>query len=197
MTAIPPVVSTDPDHDTREPAARDARRIELILPMRTVLLVAAAALVLAAFATIGETFLIVFIGIFLALVFEYPVRFVMAKTGMSRGLAATLTVLGAAVAVLVIALLFLVPLVGSVRDFLQELPATVEQLRESDELSWLGDSGAAENVQAGSEKISASVPDAISAVLGIAGSFFTGFLICFTIIFICVFLLSDIANLQR
>ena len=51
-----------------------SRRVELILPMRTVLLVAAAAGVLAAFLAIGETFLVVFIGIFLALVFEYPVR---------------------------------------------------------------------------------------------------------------------------
>jgi predicted PurR-regulated permease PerM len=41
------------------------------------------------------------------------------------------------------------------------------------------------------------VPDAISAVLGIAGSFFSGFLICFTVIFVCLFLLSDIANLKR
>jgi putative heme transporter len=153
--------------------------------------------VLAAFVAIGETFLIVFIGIFLALVFEYPVRFLMAKTGMSRGLAATVTVLGTAVAVFVLALLLLVPLVGSVRDFLQDLPQTVEQLRESDELSWLGDSGAAENVQAGSEEVSSSVPDAISAVLGIAGDFFSGFLIVFTITFICIFLLSDIANLKR
>ncbi len=119
------------------------RRVELVLPMRTVLLVAATAGVLAAFWAIGDTFLFVFVGIFLALVFEYPVRFVMAKTGWSRGLAATITVLGTAVGVLVIALLFLVPLVGSVRDFLQELPAIVEQLRASDELSWLGDSGAA------------------------------------------------------
>ena len=173
------------------------RRVELVLPMRTVLLVAATAGVLAAFWAIGDTFLFVFVGIFLALVFEYPVRFVMAKTGWSRGLAATITVLGTAVGVLVIALLFLVPLVGSVRDFLQELPAIVEQLRASDELSWLGDSGAAENVQAGSEQISASVPDAISAVLGIAGSFFSAFLICFTVIFVCLFLLSDIANLKR
>ena len=47
------------------------RRTELLLPMRTVLLVAAAAGVLAAFVAIGETFLIVFIGIFLALVFGY------------------------------------------------------------------------------------------------------------------------------
>ena len=175
----------------------EPRRTELLLPMRTVLLVAAAAGVLAAFVAIGETFLIVFIGIFLALVFEFPVRFLMAKTGMSRGLAATVTVLGVAVAVLVLALFLLVPLVGSVRDFLQDLPQTVEQLRESDELSWLGDSGAAENVQAGSEEVSSSVPDAISAVLGIAGDFFSGFLIVFTITFICIFLLSDIANLKR
>ncbi len=80
--------------------------------MRTILLVAAAIGVLVAFWAIGDTFLIVFVGIFLGLVFEYPVRFVMAKTGMSRGLAATVTVLGTAVAVTVLALLLLVPFVG-------------------------------------------------------------------------------------
>ena len=116
---------------------------------------------------------------------------------MSRGAAAAVMVLGTAALVLLIALLFLVPLVGSVRDFLQDLPALVEQLRDSDELSWLGDSGAAENVQAGAEKVSASVPDAIAGVIGIAGDFFSGFLVAFTIIFICMFLLSDIANLKR
>jgi len=176
--------------------ATEPRRVELLLPMRTVLLVAATAGVLLAFWAIGDSFLIVFIGIFLALVFEYPVRYLMAKTRMSRGLAAAVTVLGTALAVLVIGLLFLVPLVGGVRDFLQNLPATIEQLRHSSELSWLGDSGAAENVQAGAGKMSASVPDAISAVLGIAGDFFSGFLTCFTIIFISMFLLSDVANLK-
>ncbi len=174
-----------------------SRRVELVLPMRTVLLLAAAVLVLAAFASIGETFLVVFIGIFLALVFEYPVRFVMEKTGMSRGTAAAVTVLGTAVSVLVVALLFLVPIVGGIRDFLQDLPTLVEQLRESDELSGVGDSGAAENVQTGAEKLAGSVPDAISAVLGIASGFFSAFLIGFTILFICMFLLSDIGSLKR
>ena len=170
----------------------------LLLPMRTVLLVAATAGVLAAFWAIGDTFLIVFIGIFLALVFEYPVRFVMRKTHMSRGLASAITVIGTALVVLVIGLLFLVPLVGAVRDFLHDLPQTVEQLRESDELSgWLGNSGAAENVQSGAEKVSSAVPDAISAVLGIAGGFFSAFLATFTIIFICLFLLSDIVKLKQ
>ena len=174
-----------------------SKRVELVLPMRTVLIVAAAIGVGVAFAAIGETFLIVFVGIFLALVFEFPVRFVMSKTNMSRGLAATVTVLGTALAVVLLALLLLVPLIGSVRDFLHELPATVEQLRESDELSWLGDSGAAENVQQGAEQISGLVPDTISAVLGIAGDFFSLFLAAFTILFICLFLLTDIGNLKR
>jgi putative heme transporter len=173
------------------------RREELLVPMRTVLIVAAAFGVLAAFAAIGSTFLIVFLGIFLGLVFEFPVRLVTSKTGLSRGLAATVTVLGAALAVLVLALLFLVPLVGGVRDFLHELPTMVEQLRESDELSWLGDTGAGGNLQSGATRASESVPDAISAVLGIAGSFFTIFVAAFTVLFICLFFLSDVANLKR
>ena len=94
--------------------------------------------------------------------------------------------------------MLLVPLVGSVRDFLSDLPQTVESLRESDELpSWLGDSGAAGNVQDGAQEVSVSVPDAISAVLGVAGGFFGVFLASFTILFICLFLLSDITNLKR
>jgi predicted PurR-regulated permease PerM len=172
------------------------KRVELLVPMRTLLIVAAAFAVVAAFISIGSTFLIVFIGIFLALVFEYPVRFVMRKTNWSRGLAATVTVLGSAVVVAGLFILLLVPLVGGVRDFLQQLPETVEQLR-ADELSWLGDSGAAKNVQEGADQVSNSVPDAISAVLGIAGDFFGVFLALFTILFICLFLLTDIGKLKQ
>jgi predicted PurR-regulated permease PerM len=178
-------------------SANEMPRRALILPMRTVLLVAATLGVLAAFVAIGDTFLVVFIGIFLAFVFEAPVQYLMAKTRMSRGVAAAVAVLGTAAAVTVLALLFLVPLVGGVRDFLQHLPATVEQLRQSDELSSLGKSGAAENVQKGAEQVSASVPDAISGVLGIAGDFVSLFLVAFTLIFICMFLLSDVTKMKE
>ncbi len=178
-----------------EPA--EPRRIELLVPVRTLLVVGAALALALAFRAIGSTFLIVFVGIFLALVFEYPVRFVMAKTRLGRGLAATVTVLGTAVAVTILALLLLVPLVASVRDYLKQLPEIVAQLQSSDELSWLGDSGAGENLQNGAESVSVSVPDAISAVLGIAGTFFGLFIAAFTILFICLFLLTDIGNLKR
>ena len=174
------------------------RRIELLLPVRTIVLVAIAIALMAAFAAIGDTFLVVFIGIFLAFVFEYPVRFVMDKTPLGRGLAATVTVLGSAVLLVGLLLLLLVPLVGSVRDFLQDLPEIVEELRSSDELSgWLGDSGAADNVQQGADEISVSIPDAISSLLGVAGTFFGVFLAGFTILFICLFLLTDVGNLKR
>ena len=174
-----------------------ARRIELLLPMRTIVLLVATVGVVGAFRAIGDTFLIVFVGVFLALVFEYPVRLVMRKTRMSRGLASTVTVLGTALAVSLLFLVLLVPLVASVRDYLQDLPATIDELRAAGGLAWLGDSGAAENVQSGAEQVSVSVPDAISAVLGIAGGFFSVFLGAFTILFICLFLLTDIANLKR
>jgi predicted PurR-regulated permease PerM len=177
--------------------SQDRRRVELLLPVRTILVVVAAIGLMVAFAAIGSIFLIVFIGIFLGLVFEYPVRFVMAKTHWGRGLAATVTVLGAALAVVVLALLFLVPMVGSVRDFLQELPETIDQLRSSDELSWLGDTGIGGNVEEGADKTAASVPDAISAVLGIAGDFFEIFLAGFTILFICLFFIADVENMKR
>jgi predicted PurR-regulated permease PerM len=176
---------------------QDRKRVELLLPIRTILIVVAAIGLMVAFAAIGDIFLIVFIGIFLGLVFEYPVRFVMAKTHWGRGLAATVTVLGAALAVVVLALLFLVPMVGSVRDFLQQLPETIDQLRSSDELSWLGDTGVGGNLEEGANSTATSVPDSISAVLGIAGDFFSVFLAGFTILFICLFFIADVENLKR
>ena len=174
-----------------------ATKRELIIPIRTILIVSAAIGILGAFVAIGSTFLIVFVGIFLGLVFEFPVRFVIRRTGWSRGLAATVTVLGTALGVVIIGLLFLVPMVGSVRDFLHELPQTIDQLRSSDELSWLGDTGLGKNLQEGANQTGVSVPDAVSSVLGIAGDFFAVFLAGFTILFICLFFLSDVPNLKR
>jgi predicted PurR-regulated permease PerM len=176
---------------------QDRKRVELLLPVRTILIVVAAIGLMVAFAAVGSVFLIVFIGIFLGLVFEYPVRFVMAKTHWGRGLAATVTVLGAALGVVVLALLFLVPMVGSVRDFLQDLPETIDELRSSDELSWLGDTGVGGNLEEGANSTAVSVPDTISAVLGIAGDFFSVFLAGFTILFICLFFIADVENLKR
>ena len=127
--------------------AEPRQRVAIEIPVRTLVLGAVAVAIVAALVSIRQALLLVFVGVFLALVFEFPVRAFMGRTKLSRGASATIVVLGTALAVVVLALLLLVPLVGAVRDFLHELPDLVADLRESGELEWLGDSGAAKNAQ--------------------------------------------------
>ena len=167
------------------------------ITVRTLLIAALIVGLAAAVVSILDALLLVFLGIFLALVFEIPVRAFMRKTGRGRGLSATIVVLGSAVGATVLALILLVPLVSSVRDFLKDLPELVAQLRDSDELSSIGDSGSAENVQEGANNLAASVPDAISALLGLAGEAFSIGLALFTVLFLALFLLVDMSNLKE
>ena len=177
--------------------AEARQRVAIEIPVRTLVLGAVAVAVVAAVVSIRDALLLVFVGVFLALVFEYPVRAFMQRTKLSRGPAATIVVLGTALAVVVLALLLLVPLVGGLRDFLQELPSLVDDLKDSDELGWLADSSAGDNAEDGADNISASVPDTISAILGVAGKAFSVGLALFTVLFLCLFLLIDMPRLQR
>jgi predicted PurR-regulated permease PerM len=172
------------------------RFFETAITVRTLLIAALIVGLAAAVVSILDALVIVFLGIFLALVFEIPVRAFMRWTGRGRGLSATIMVLGTTVAVVVLALILLVPLVGSLRDFLHDLPDLVDELRDSGELSWLGDSGAAENVQQGANDLSSTIPDAISAILGVAGQAFSAGLTAFTLIFLALFLLVDMPRLK-
>jgi predicted PurR-regulated permease PerM len=172
------------------------RERERVIPVRTLLLVAAVALLTAAVVSIKDTLILVFLGIFLALVFEIPLRAFVRWTKWGRGISATIVVLGSAAALALLGLLLLVPLVGALRDFLKGLPDLVQQLRDSGELSWAGDSGAAENVQQGASNLSDSIPRAISSILGIAGDAFSAGLWLFTLLFLALFLLIDMDRLR-
>jgi predicted PurR-regulated permease PerM len=179
------------------PTSAWRKAVDATISVRTLLLAAVVAMVAIAVSSIADTLLLVFLGIFLALVFEVPVRTFMRWTHWKRGISSTVVVLGSAVAVTVLALLLLVPLAASVRDFLKDLPDIVSDLRDSAELSWLGDSGAAENVQQGSDNLAATIPDSISALLGFAGSAFSIGLSLFTVLFLALFLLIDMARLKE
>jgi predicted PurR-regulated permease PerM len=190
MTVIHP---SKPD---RSPVGTRRRAIEITVGLRTLLLIAAVAAVAAALVAIREALLLAFTGIFLALVFEIPVRFCTDRLKVRRNIAAAIVVLGSVVVLTVLALVLLVPMVDSLVDFLKGLPQTVQDLRNSSELSWLGDSGSAQNVQQGSQHLADTIPSAVGAFLGIAGSAFSVGLSLFTIIFIALFLLMDLPRLQ-
>jgi predicted PurR-regulated permease PerM len=175
---------------------RTAQPIELRIRLPTLILISAVVLAFAAAIAISAALLLVATAIFLALVFERPVRYLQARTGWGRGIASAIVVLGSAALVTVLALLLLVPLVTSVIDFLKDLPQLVSDLRASDELSWAGDSGAAGNIQEGSEKLAASIPDAVASFLGLAGQAFSVGIAIFSLIFLCLFLLIDVPRLR-
>lgn len=173
-----------------------ARALQLAISTRTVLGILAIVVAVWALASIAHALLLVFTGIFLAFVFEFPLRLLMAKTKLGRGLAATILVLGSVVVLTVLGLLLMVPLLESVRDLLKNLPEVVEDLRESDELAWLGDSGAAENVQDGSQSLADTIPVDLSALVGIAGDVFGFALAIFTLVFVALFVLIDMPRIK-
>jgi len=172
------------------------QRVEIFVGVRTLLLVAGIAAIVAALVAIRGALLIVFTGVFIALVCEIPVRFVAKTLHVRRNIAAAIVVLGSVVLLTVLALVLLVPLVDSLTEFLKALPQNVQDLRNSSELSWLKDSGGAENVQQGSQHLADTIPTAIGAFLGVAGTAFDVGLTLFTLIFIALFLLMDMPRLQ-
>jgi predicted PurR-regulated permease PerM len=170
-------------------------RVEITVGLRTLVLFAAVVAVCAAVVSISDAIVIVFIGIFIGLVLESPTRIVMRRTGLGRGLAATIVVLGSALALTLLALVLLVPFVGSVRDFLQSLPSVVDDLQSRDALSFLG-TGSEDAVQEGAQKVAGAVPDAIAAVLGLAGAAASAALTAFTVLFLALFFVIDMPKLQ-
>ena len=173
------------------------RAVQVTVGVRTLAFIALVTAAVAAIFVIRGALMIVFTAVFLALVFELPVRAVSKRFHVGRSIAAAIVVLGSVAIVTVLALLLLVPVVSSLIDFLHALPTTVQNLRDSDELSWLGDSGAAENVQEGSQSLAQTIPNAVDAFIGVAGDAFSAGIAIFSIIFLTMFLLMDLPHLQR
>ena len=95
------------------------------------LLIAATAVVAlgAAVISIRDTLLVVFLGVFGALVFEVPLRAFMRWTKRGRGLSATIVVLGTAVAVTVLLLVLLY--VGIIAMKLGRMRRDIAALRDA------------------------------------------------------------------
>ena len=139
-----------------------------------ILIVVATLAVMAAFVAIGDTFLVIFVGIFLALVFEFPVRFVMAKTGCRAASLRPSPCSAPRFAVTLLALLFLVRIVGDVRDFLKDLPVARRAAARSRASSRFSATAEPRRTRSKAQTTSSTwVPDAISAVLGLAGAGFS------------------------
>jgi predicted PurR-regulated permease PerM len=173
------------------------RSLQISITFKTLLLLVALFFFTWAVISIRETLLVVAVGVFLGLVFERPVRLVQRKTGLKRGMAATVTVLGALLVVTLLVLVLAIPILQSMQDFLKGLPDLVDKLRNSSELDSVGDTSAAGSVQSGAQSVANAVPDALSGLVGFAGSVFAAFVDVFLITFICLFFICEVDDLKK
>src|SRR6476660_414943 len=165
------------DPPATDPRVSDSRHITVSFSARGLLVVGAALVLGWAFVTAASAIFVIAVSFFLALVLDPPVTSLVKRTGMSRGRAATLMVLGLVLAGLLITLALLIPLLRELKDLVQSLHARVDVGAEA---------------QNHAADISATVPDTLSAFVGLAGNVFGFFFLIFELIFLTLFLLCDL-----
>jgi predicted PurR-regulated permease PerM len=172
--------------DERPPA----QRVELIVSVRTLLLlVVFGALVALAIVSLG-ILLSIFVAIVLALGLD-PVVGALVRRGWRRGPAA-LAVLAALFAVaLVIVAVAVGPLWDEIKDFADELPSLWQKLTDSAAFQQFVSSGSQDKVKSGLEDLARGLPEAATTILGVAGGVFSGLLSLVTLTFLALFMLME------
>jgi predicted PurR-regulated permease PerM len=168
-----------------------SQRVELVIPVRTLLmLLAVAALVALALLSLG-TLISIFLAAVLALGLD-PVVAALVRKGWRRGPASlfVFVMLFAAVALLI--LLAAGPVWRELVDFVKELPAYWDQLTHSS--GWekfVSKLGADDSISKQLESLAGEIPDAASTLLGAAAGVFGSILSLVTLTFLALFLLME------
>ncbi len=127
----------------------------------------------------------------LALGLDPPVTALVAR-GWPRGRAALATFAGLFVAVFVIVLVTAGPLWDQIIDFVQQLPTYWDELTHTDGFQQLiNTAGADDTIRNALKDLAAGLPEAATAILGIAGGVFGSILSLVTLTFLALFLLME------
>ncbi|MSO58616.1 MAG: AI-2E family transporter [Thermoleophilia bacterium] len=175
----------------------DTRRVEIVVPARTILGLLAAVGLSWAFLAARDAILLVFVALFLALVLDTPTAWLQRRWRLRRGDAAALMLLLVVVVGGALAALFVTPLVGAVRDLIEDLPQIVERVRESSLFEQLDRRGGlGQELQQRAEALAVELPAKLGDVLMLGGKVFGAGLTLVTLGFMTLFLLVDLPNLS-
>jgi predicted PurR-regulated permease PerM len=168
-----------------------AQRVELIVPVRTLLvLLGFAFLVVLAILSLG-TLISIFLAAVLALGLD-PIVTALTKRGWKRGPASLAVFAALFVAVVVLALLTAGPVWDQIVEFVNALPELWNQLTQTDGFQQLISTGGADDtIRNALKDLAAGLPDAASTILGVAGSAFGTVLSLVTLTFLSLFLLME------
>jgi predicted PurR-regulated permease PerM len=168
-----------------------AQRMEVIVPVRTMLVVLVfGALVLLAVLSIG-TLLSIFVATVLALGLD-PLVGALVRRGWKRGPAALAVFAALFVAVFVIVLAAAGPVWDEIVEFVNALPAMWDNLTATDGFQQLISTASADDkVSEGLKNLAAGLPEAATTLLGVAGGVFGSFLALVTLTFLALFLVME------
>ena len=170
---------------------RSPQRVEIEVPVRTLLvLLGFVVLVVLAVLSLG-TLLSIFVAAVIALGLD-PLVGALVRRGWGRGRAALAVFAGLFAAVFAIVLVTAGPLWSEIVDFVNELPAYWDDLTNSAVFQDIvSTAGADDKIAELLKDLAAGLPDAASALLGLAGGAFGSFLSLVTLTFLALFLLME------
>ena len=167
------------------------QRVEIVVTARTLLvLFAFGVLVVLAVVSLG-TLLSVFVAAVVALGLDPPVG-ALVRRGWGRGRAALAVFAALFAAVFTLVLVTAGPLWDQIVEFINELPAFWDELTQKPVFQDLiSTANADETIRNALKELAAGLPDAASALLGIAGGVFGSVLSLVTLTFLALFLLME------
>jgi predicted PurR-regulated permease PerM len=170
---------------------RPPQRVEIVVPVRTFLALAAfGALIVLAVVSFG-TLLSIFVAAIVALGLD-PVVASMVARGWGRTKAALVVFAALFASVLAIVIVTAGPVWDQIVEFVEALPGYWEELTNSDGFQQLASQGDIDSkVGELLKDLAAGLPDAASAVLGVAGGLFGSILSLVTLTFLALFLLME------
>ncbi len=172
------------------PDPRSPRPVQLLVPWRTLVQIAAFAGVVAlALLSLGSL-LSIFVAAVIALGLD-PVVGWLVRHGIKRGPAALIVIAGLFVAAFLIVVITVGPLWDEVHAFLDHVPEYWEDLTNSDAFQQVVSQSSQDSVANALKDLAAGLPDAADTILGIAGGVFGSALSLVTLTFLSLFLLME------
>jgi predicted PurR-regulated permease PerM len=170
---------------------RSPQRVEIVVPVRTlVVLLGFAALVGLALLSVGTLLSILVAGL-LALGLD-PIVGALVRRGWGRGRAALVVFAALFAAVFAIVLVTAGPLWDQIVDFVHQLPVYWDELTSSAVFQDLISTGGTDaKIREALRDLAAGLPDAASALLGLAAGVFGSVLSLVTLTFLALFLLME------
>jgi predicted PurR-regulated permease PerM len=167
------------------------QRVEIVIPVRTMVVVLAFVLLVALAVLSLGTLLSIFVAAVLALGLD-PIVGALVRKGWKRGRASLVVFAALFASVVTLVLVTAGPLWDQIKEFLESLPAFWDELQQEDWFqSVTSTAGADDKIREALKDLAAGLPDAANALLGIAGGVFGSLLSLVTLTFLSLFLLME------